>query len=48
MKSEDESPKLEGVQYATGEEGMAINNSPRRNEWLGKAEMTLSCGYVWW
>ena len=48
MKSEDESPSLEGVQYATGEEARAINNSLRRNEWLGKAEMTLSCGCVWW
>ena len=29
---EDEPPKLEGVQYATGEEQRAITNSSRKNE----------------
>ena len=32
---EDEPPKLEGVQYATGEEQRAITNSSRKNEAAG-------------
>ena len=28
MTPEDEPPRLEGVQYATGEEGRVITNSP--------------------
>ena len=37
ITSEDESPRSEGVQYATGEEGRAINNtnSSRKNEAAG-------------
>ena len=32
---EDEPPRLEGVQYATGEEWWAITNSSRKNELAG-------------
>ena len=32
MTLEDEAPRLEGVQYATGEEQTAITNSSRKNE----------------
>ena len=35
MTPEDETPRLEGVQYATGEEGRAIAISSRRNEEAG-------------
>ena len=35
MTPEDEPPRLEGVQYATEEEGRAITNSSRRNEEAG-------------
>ena len=34
MIPEDESPRFEGVQYATGEE-QRITNSPRMNEMVG-------------
>ena len=32
MTLEDEAPRLEGVQYATGEEQRAITHSSRKNE----------------
>ena len=32
MTPEDEPPRLEGVQYATGEERRAITNNSRKNE----------------
>ena len=32
MTPEDEPPRSEGVQYATGEEQRAITNSSRKNE----------------
>ena len=32
MTPEDEPPRLEGVQYATGEERRAITDSSRKNE----------------
>ena len=32
MTLEDEAPRLEGVQYATGEEQRAITNSSRKSE----------------
>ena len=32
MKPEDESPRLEGIQYATGEKQRAIASSSRKNE----------------
>ena len=32
---EDEAPRLEGVQYATGEEQRTTTNSPRKNEAAG-------------
>jgi len=32
MKPKDERPRSEGVQYATGEEQMAISHSSRKNE----------------
>ena len=35
MTLEDELPRLEGVQYATGEEWRAITNSSRKNEGAG-------------
>ena len=35
MTPEDETPRLEGVQYATGEEQRAITNSSRNNEVAG-------------
>ena len=35
MTQKDESPKLEGVQYATGEEQREITNSSRNNEVAG-------------
>ena len=35
---EDEPPKLEGVQYATGEEQRAITNSSRKNEAAGQKQ----------
>ena len=35
MTLEDELPRLEGVQYATGEEWRAITNSSRKNEVAG-------------
>ena len=35
MTPKDESPRLEGVQYATGEEWRAITNSSRKNEVAG-------------
>ena len=41
-------PRLEDVQYATGEERMASTKSSIKNEVAGdKAEMVLSWGYVW-
>ena len=41
-------PRSEGVQYATGEERMAITKSSIKNEVAGdKAEMVLIWGYVW-
>ena len=36
MTPEDELPRLEGVQYATGEEWRAITNSSRKNEVAGR------------
>ena len=41
MTLKDEPPKLEGVQYATGEEWRAIINSSRKNEVAG-----FSFGYI--
>ena len=35
MTLEDEPPRLEGVQYATGEGQEAIGNSSRKNEVAG-------------
>ena len=35
MTLNDELPRLEGVQYATGEEQRAITNSSRKNEATG-------------
>ena len=34
---EDESPRVEGVQYTTGEEWRAITNSSSKNEQLGQS-----------
>ena len=51
---EDEPPRLEGIQFATGEKQRGITNSSTKNEvlqralqsgWV-KAEMMLSCGCV--
>ena len=35
MTPEDETPRLEDVQYATGEEQRATTNSSRKNETVG-------------
>ena len=35
MTLKDESPRLEGVQYATGKEQRATTNSPRKDEGAG-------------
>ena len=35
MTPEDQHPKSEGVQYATGEEQRAVTNSSRKNEVTG-------------
>ena len=35
MTLKDESPRLEGVQYVTGEEQRTTTNSPRKNEAAG-------------
>ena len=35
MMLENEPPRLEGVQYVTGEEQRAITNSPKKNEAAG-------------
>ena len=35
MTLEDEPPRLEGIQYATGEEQRATANSSRKNEAAG-------------
>ena len=35
MMLEDEHPKLEGVQYATGDEKRIISNRSRKNETVG-------------
>ena len=35
MTPKNESPRLEGVQYATGEEGKKTTNSPRKNKVVG-------------
>ena len=41
MALKDEPPRLEGVQYATGEEQMPITNSSRKNEAAGPKWMCL-------
>ena len=40
------SPRSEGVQYATGKERRAVTNSSRKNEAAGPKKMTLSFEYV--
>ena len=42
MTPEDESPTLEGVQNATGEEWRAITNSPRKNKVAGPKQKQCS------
>ena len=42
VTSKDEPPRLEGVQYATGEEQRAITNSPRKNEVTGPKQKQCS------
>ena len=39
---EDETPRLEGVQYATGEEQRATTNSSRRNGVIGPKQKQRS------
>ena len=36
MTLEDETPTTKHVQHVTGKEQRAINNSSRKNEWLGQ------------
>ena len=45
MTPEEESPRLIGVQYDTGEEK---RNSFRKNDEAGPKWKRLNCGYVWW
>ena len=45
MTPEDKPLRLEGVQYATGEEQRAITNSSRKNEAAGQSK-NESCGCV--
>ena len=54
MTLKDELPRLEGVQYATGEEQRAITNSSRKNEatgpkwkWLPVADVSGGESKVW-
>ena len=42
MTPEDEPPRLEGVQYATGEERRAITNSSRKYEVAGLRQKRCS------
>ena len=42
MTSEDEPPRLEGVQYATGEEQRANTNSSRKHEAVGPEQKQCS------
>ena len=42
MTPKDESPRSEGVQYATREEQRKITNSPRRSEVAGPKEIRHS------
>ena len=48
MTPKEESPRSEGVQYATGGEWRRSTNGPQKegSGWA-KAETTLSCGCVW-
>ena len=55
MTLKDESPRLEGLQYAAGKEWRTTTNSSRKNELVperisafgkAKAEMTLSCWHA--
>ena len=39
MTSQNKSPKLEGIQYATGEEQRAITNSSRKNKSRNNAQL---------
>ena len=42
MTPKDESPRSEGVQYATAEEQRRITNSPRMNEAAGPKQIQPS------
>ena len=44
MTLEDELPRSEGVQYATGEERRAIKIDPERMKKLGRTAMYVTCG----
>ena len=41
MTLEDEPPRLEGVQYATGEQQRVITNSSRKNEEAGPTQKVV-------
>ena len=43
---EDEPPRSEGSQYATGEEQRAITNSSRKNEASGSKQKRLCCRHL--
>ena len=45
MTPKDESPRSEGIQYATGEEWRRIINSPRMNEVAGPKQIRHSVVY---
>ena len=46
MIPEDEPPRSESVQYATGEEWRAITNSSRKNEAAGPKQNTYTYVYA--
>ena len=45
MTQEDETPRLVGAQYATGEEQRNNTGEMKR---LRQMEMSQVCGCVWW
>ena len=48
MTLEDEPPRSEGVQYATGEEQRVVTTISRKNEVAGPKQKRLPVVDVWW
>ena len=44
MKPKDESPRSEGISYATVEERRTATNSPERTKWLGQSR---NAAHLW-